>query len=357
MENGMNIVQVCEFIVKPKSQIFLLLTTVFLVLFMIRMQRQNFVSLEDHPELLYVTPQVLKSWGSDPSTIYVGLYINNFPKFNMEANNFVFDAIIWFNYDPAHVSAETIGKFAFEKGEILSKSTPESKLVDSRLITQFEIRVQFSSNVNYTLFPLDDHRIFISLFNSTLSPRSNLLKSEKRSFTISPGALLEGWNYVDTHVSYGYNESKLVQQDKEVVIVRPKVVFSIDLRRAGIKFITLIFIPLFLIFFISIFSFSFDPKTHLAQMLALSLGGISSIIGYRFVIQNLSPNIGYAIFSDYVFSLLLIFIFITFVVCIVLIKRGELSPSWICIRALLLLFFHASFLLSWYFFLFYGAHA
>jgi hypothetical protein len=323
-----------------------------LAILIARAHQFYFSALEAHPKLSYVTPQILKEWGSDPSVIYVGLYINNFPKFQMETNSFIFDAVIWFNYDPAHISTDTISKFSFEKGEVLSKSAPESKLIDSRLLTQYEIRVQFSSNIDYTLFPLDDHRIYISLFNSTLSPRSSLLKSEKRAFAVSSGASLEGWDYVDTHVAYGYDESKLQQQDEKTVILRPKVVFSIDLRRAGIRLISLILIPLFLIFFIAIFSFSFDPKTHSGTMLSLSLGSVSSAIGYRFVIQGLSPHVGYFILGDHIFSILLLFIFITFILCIFLIKRGELSEQWIMTRGIFLLLFHTTFLLSWYLFLF-----
>jgi len=348
----MTLANACLWIVKPRNQIFLFVMTVFGVVFFAILKKNEFTSFEERPALLAITPNIIHEWGGDPNMVKVGISISNFPIFKMTTNEFIVDAVVWFEYDPAHVSTETLGKFSFEKGEITRKSPPDSKMINNLLLTQYEVRIKFSSNIDYTLFPLDGHRIFISLENTYVFPSDIILTSEKKAFTISAAMHLEEWNITNTHVNYGYEEIELEKFQPKKIIRYPKIVFSIDVTRIGIRQILLIFLPLFLIFLISLFSLSFDPKTHKGEVLSLSLGAVSSAIAYRFVIQNLAPNVGYFILSDHMFMILLSFMFLNFILGVTLIFKGELTPAWIVARGFLLLLFHFVFLTFFYVILF-----
>jgi len=338
-------------LVQPRSQIFLFFCTALCVIILILLKQQMFTALEKPPILFPFTPTVIKSWGGDPSIVKMGLNIGNFPSFNMTDNDFFVDAVVWFEYDPAHVSTETLGKFIFERGEVVRRSAADSKKLGNKLLTQYEIRAKVCSPLNQSLFPLDQHRIFISLINTYVFPSDIILESDKRIFIISNGMQLDEWFVVDRNVNYGYNETFL-EESQTNAIRYPKVIFSVDFSRLGARKVLLIFLPLFFIFFISLISLSFDPKTHKGEIVSLSFGGISSIIGYRFIIQNLSPNVGYFMLSDYIFTILFSCMFAIFFVGIIIIRKGELNTLWHCVRGSLLCACHLIFVVSWYIFLF-----
>ncbi|MBA3752528.1 hypothetical protein H0X06_07155, partial [Candidatus Dependentiae bacterium] len=73
----------------------------------------------------------------------------------------------------------------------------------------------------------------------------------------------------------------------------------------GIRRLVTILFPLMLIFYISIFTFSINPITNLRSIISLSSASITGLLAFRFVIENLSPKVGYFMISDYLFFLLL----------------------------------------------------
>lgn len=339
-------------LIHPRLQICLFFINAFFVITLILIKQNIFTAFERPPMLFPFTPAIIKSWGGDPKIVKVGMNIINFPSFNLINSDFIIDIVVWFEYDPAHVSAETLGKFSFERGEIVQRSNSDSKKIGSKLLTKHEVRVKFSSPLDARLFPMDQHRIFLSLINTYVFPSDILLESEKKIFIISEGLRLDEWYVIDRNVSYGYSETFLEEGDEKNVILYPKVTFSVDFARMGMRKVLLIFLPLFFIFFISLISLAFNPTTHKHEILSLSFGSISSLIGYRFVIQGLSPNVGYFMLSDYIFTLLFSLMFFIFLVDIIIIQKGEIEQIWNYIRSLLLCCCHLVFTISWYILLF-----
>lgn len=338
-------------LVQPRCQVFLFFCTATIITLLIVFKQQRFTAFEQPPILFPLTPAAIRSWGSDPSIVKIGMNISNFPSFNLIDSDFTVDTIIWFEYDPAHVSTETLGKFTFERGEVVKRSNPNSKKVGNKLLTQYEVRIKFSSPLNARFFPIDQHRIFFALLNTHVFPSDIILESDKKIFIIGNGLQLDEWFVVDRNVQHGYNETFL-EESKENAIRYPKVIFSVDFSRSGTRKILLIFLPLFFIFFISLLSLSFDPKTHKGEITSLSFGGISSLIGYRFVIQGLSPNVGYFTLGDYIFTFLFSSMFIIFLIGVVIVRKGEINVVWNYVRSCLLCTCHLAFIVSWYILLF-----
>jgi hypothetical protein len=338
-------------IVLPRSQIVFLCTTALLIALMSYQANEKNYFIESMPQLLPVTPKKVREWAGASHPIKVGLHISNWVEFDVAKNNFIFDGIIWFEFDARLLSIDSVSKFSFDKADILSKEKSRTKVVNDLLHAEYEIRVRFNSDLTYQLFPFDDHAVFITLTNKILAPREATFVSYQSGFTISENATIVGWETINRKVHTGYSEGFLDEQDPQSVINNPKAVFSLFVRRSGTRQILLIFLPLLLFFFIGLFSFGFDHSQG-STMMGLASSSLGSIISYRFVIQRMSPEVGYFILSDHLFTLFLAMAFTMLFMSIVSLKLGELSERLSIVRGFIFLSFHIILLLAWYYLLF-----
>lgn len=355
MESENRVILFLRQIVYPQYQIVMICITTSLALLIGYQFANKFHSLDPESTMYSVTPQKIREWGTQPTEVSVGLHIINFPIFDIVKNNFVFDGIVWFEFDPALIALETIAKFSFEKGDILKISEPDTKLINGKFFARYNIRVQFTSNLDYKLFPFDDHRLNIVLVNKFVSPSEVMFESYDAGFTMQEGIFIPGWYVVSEGVRTGYAQAQLEVYDPSKMVLNPKVVFEIDFERSGAQQILLIFLPLFLIFFTGLFSFGFDPEKSTNLVWTLASASVASMISYRFVIQNMSPTIGYFTFSDIVFTLFLAFSFAGFLFNIILVYWGKFTGSMATLRGCIFLLFHITFLASWYYLLTYWA--
>lgn len=341
-----------ELIVTPKYQLASLAVTTLLLILIALHPFSTYEFLEPTPHLLSVTPKQVNEWGGNATEVTVGLHIINFPEFDILHNNFIIDGIIWFEFDPALVSLETVEKFSFEKGDILKKTISDNKVINGRFFVEYNITVKFTTNLSFQFFPLDDHRIFLTLTNKFVSPHELIYQAYVSGFTMSEGVFIHGWRMVKKNVVAGYSESYLDENDPKKVVLNPKVVFSIDFTRTGFQQIFLIFLPLFLMFFITIFSFTLDPIADRSLILSLSLAGITAILSYRFVIQGMSPQVGYFLLSDHIFTMFLVFVMVAFLVNVILMSRKKEPISFLMLRGVVYLLFHVTLIIVWYYLLY-----
>lgn len=349
---GNRLIYFLEHIVNPKYQIIAVFLTSCTVILLSMPALSRFVALEPSPQMFSITPKLIKDWGGNTTLVKVGLHIVNFPEFDIVKNKFVIDAIIWFEFDPAVVSLETIEKFSFEKGDILKKTTSDTKLIEGKFFVQYNITIQFTSNLSFKFFPMDSHRIFLVLTNKFVSPGDIIYQSFISGFTLSESIFLAGWNIEGRHVITGYSEARLDEHDVKKVVLNPRVLFAIDFDRSGIQKILLIFLPLFLMFFIGLLSLSFDVAKEAGSVLSLSLGSVTGILSYRFVIQAMSPEVGYFMLSDQIFTLFLSFAFSVFLLNIVLIWYKQIGPRLIALRGMTFIMVHITLVSCWYYLLY-----
>ncbi len=341
----------CRQVVRPEFQVLALLITSSIVLILGTRAMQRFQPNEKYPEIESVTPAKIKEWGGDPVRVEVGLYITNWHQFKIVENLFVFDGVIWFQFDPALISLDTIDKFSFEKGELLEKSSPSTKLIDGKLFAEYKVRLRFTTTLSHQSFPLDDHRIYITVVNTYVTPSEVIFLSYKSDFSTSKKIFIPGWNQIDTAVQTGYEEEYIDKFDQRKVIRYPQVVFMLDFTRSGIRLILLIFLPIFLVFFLSLFWFAFEPDQGQAIM-ALATSSITSLIAYFFVVQTMSPKVGYFLLSDHIFTFFLALAFASFVLSLLWVRRGSMSKAMVIARGIIFILFHILFILMWYYLLF-----
>lgn len=288
--------------VSPVFQVILILLSSLIIAYATLNRLTRFVSRDEAPLIKSVTPKQLLQFGGFPGIVSIGLYISEFQKFDVIGNDFIFSGTIWFKFNPGIVSLGTIEKFNFERGEILSRSAADTELENDQIVAQYRIRIRFSSALNYQDFPFDDHRIFLILTHPFVSPDEILFESNQSQFIVQPKVKTAGWEFLDKSVQTGFNTAQLDPYNTTKTVYYPTAVFAMDYERYGIRYTLTLLLPLLIIFFLSAFSLSiseFGPKV------SISSGGVTVILAYRFVIENMSPVVGYFMISDFIFFLTL----------------------------------------------------
>ncbi len=262
---------------------------------------------DQQPEVLAISPPKKNGDIAAVNTIKTGLHINHFEQFDMVKGDFLFTGIVWFELSSGAFDIAKLSKFTIEKGEILSKSEPITERTQNSLLVRYNIRARFRSTLNYDLFPFDDHRVFI-IFSHKHLPNEIFLHSSDKLFIIKPDSSLLGWQQLGKKVVNGYTRSQIDPADETKTIYNPSIIFSIDYKRYSMRYMLAILFTLRIIFFIALYSFCLE----MAGAIRLSVGSITGILAYRYVIDRLSPSVGYFIYSDWMFYVFLGGVFFSF---------------------------------------------
>jgi len=338
-------------IVLPRFQIISLVIVAFAITIITYNSYYEYNALEPDVPLTLVTPQQIQQWGILPTQVNVGLHITGFPSIDFKTNEFVFEGIIWFEFDPALISLNTVAKFSFEHGTIVSISEPYTQIVENKFFARYTIRVKFKADLDYRQFPFDDHRLDIILVNRHIQPSEMIYHVHSLLFKISENAVsnFSGWKIYDKHVNSGWTKSVLEQYPVKKIVEYPVAIFSFGIIRSGLRNILLILLPLFLVYFLTLFSYSFDPTTHAGTIFGIASSGVGSLIGYRFVIEGMSPKVGYFLFSDAIFMLFFTIIIFNFIYSVILLRTKALTKPIIITRGIIYLSINISLIILWYY--------
>lgn len=302
--------------VSPFFQIIFIVLTLAIITGSVYWRLIGFFPIDESPPIKYFMPEQL-SVTSERNTVQVGLFIRDFTKFDILRNDFVMSAIIWFVFDPETISVELLEKFSFENGEIIDRSTPHVRGIGKKIFVYYSIKVHFTSALSYRYFPVDDHRIYIVLTHEFVNPQEMRFEATVNDFLIRPDLKFIGWVFVNKNVESGYGESVLNELDPLKTVKKSKVIFDMGYSRIQMRTVISIVLPLLFIFFLALFVFSLDPRKSASTVLSLSASSITAMLAYRFVIETMSPNVGYFMMSDYFFFLFLISIFIIFILALI----------------------------------------
>lgn len=292
-------------------QIILLIINLSIIGYLFYNEIYNFESIDLSPNINLIDHKLL-TIKTNPSIVKVSLYIYDFNKFDILTNDFIIEALISFEYDPTVLNLDIIDKFSFIRGTILYKSSPRIQIKNNSIFVSYELKVQFKTNLNYRLFPFSSHKINLILENKELYSEEVSFKADTNKFITSQYINLNGWKEYNKQVITGYYKATLQENSKET-IYHPVVNFSIEYLNNSIKDIVSIFLPLFLLFFMAVFSFAMDPKFYFTFIVGLSTGSVTGMLAYKYVIDKLSPQVDYFMFSDivyFVFLAIVIFIFL-----------------------------------------------
>lgn len=260
-----------------------------------------FRAADEPASMKKITPDTIAQFGNVPERIQVGLHIDRFQDFDVTKNFFQFTGNLWFEFNASAISLATLEEFQFERATIVYRSKPETKFFGKRLFVRYLVRVSYNSGLVFSDFPLDDHRINLVLTHPFISPEEIIFETKARDFSFDGNLIPFGWRTLGSSVLSGYEEAHLRENSPSRIIRQPTVTFSIDVERYGPRFTLTILLPLLVIYFLMFFALSVDALTSVT----LTLGGITGILAYRYVIEQLSPLSGELMMSDYFFFLFL----------------------------------------------------
>ncbi len=304
-KNKKFLAQLNKYVSKPSFQVSIVIISIFALIIMFSFPQADFRSSDTYRIIEPINPQI-----SDEKIVELktGIFIKNFPVFDTTNNDFIMNAIVWFEFDPHLISIENIEKFSFEKGTILEKSKPEVKIINEKLFARYKVKIQFQSNLNYDLFPIEDHTISIALINTHLNPKEIVLISNNSNLLIKDKIFTGDWKQINSEVYYGYSISQIDKFNPEKTSTYPTVVFLIDFEKTGVKDSLIIFVPLYIALFLSLFSLILSIN-NTKGMLSLSVGSISALLFDLFILEKLTPDVSYFTLSDKIFAILLVSVF------------------------------------------------
>jgi hypothetical protein len=295
---------------KFKAVILLIVTIGLLASFWITLTKKNMT--DTIPQLNPINTKVIKEFGPFTVNVKTGMFIKNFPVFDVIKNNFTIDSIIWFEFNSDEIPLETVEKFSFDNDAILYKSPPDIKVVENRIFAKFNVIFNVKTSLNFHKFPFEDHKISLVLSNNFVTPSEMYFTTDSNSFQITPDIIPTSWKLKDLNVDSGYLNLDLDKKDKEKRVAAPKTLFTIDIQKNGIRKILIIFIPLFASTYLSLFSFVMNMANVVGKF-SLAITALTALIGYRFVIEQMMPQVGYLTTTDILYVLLLIISLICFI--------------------------------------------
>ncbi len=322
---------------RPIIQFGLVLFSVFFTLAISYYRLSNSPILDPQPSL-YAPSQEIK----DKQHIVVGFAMHNFLLFDIINNDFLLDATVWFAFDATTISIKDLDDFSFSKAEIVQKAGPYLETKDGKITARYDIRLRFSTNLIYRLFPLDRHRIYLTLNNKALSTDNVLFSCESKSLVVSKTIYTFGWSVENQRVQCG--AGRLNFADKQFSF--PRIIFSIDFAQTSMRQFTFIVLPLFILLFLAIFAFALNLRKDFEVIMAIAGASIAALLSYRFVIEGMSPKVTYYMLSDLLFLLFLVLLFV--VIFIDIFYRQHIEER----RGSIVFLFYGAFLCAWSYLLF-----
>ena len=208
----------------------------------------------------------------------------------------------WFEFNPLLVSLDTLSNFSFNNAEIKHISKPETRKMGQNLVlATYDIVINFNSELNYKFFPMDDHVITLVMKNNAVSPHEILFESDKRFLVLKTKIDDLGWKQFYHSIETGYVREDFNLMDKNMSIEHPAVQFSIFYARAGVKYTLILLLPMLVFIIVMLTAFSYDPGKYFSSIMVANGASLSGLIAYRFVIENMSPKVGYFMLSDILF--------------------------------------------------------
>ena len=302
-------------ITRPLYQTFLIFITTIILFILTLYPLKTFKNFDPAPEL-FIFSEAQKA---KLKPIKTGFYLRNFLQFDMLKNEFIVEGIVWFIYDKSKISLDIIKNFSFSKGEFIKGEFIDkvveqtTKISTNEELVRFNVRIKFSSNLNYKLFPLDSHKLYLAMNNKYISAKDMYFDVVQSRFVVPDSLFAFGWNKLGHEVKTGFAEFALDETDNSKTSIIPRALFSIDFITGSFRNILLIFLPLFVVFFLSIFLFSLDPVKYREVIMTISAATVPAILAYRFVIESISPKVAYFMLSDQIFNLFLLLSFAVFI--------------------------------------------
>ncbi len=318
---------------------------------------RQFNTTDSIPLLKPINTEALKKMGPFMVRVKTGMFIKHFPVFDVSKNTFQVDAIVWFEFNGDEMNLDTVERFSFDNGKMIYKSPPDIKVTGVNIFVRYNVIFELKTNLQFHRFPLEDHRLTIMMANEFVTPDEMIFIVGASSFTMFSKEAPAGWNFGDLSVDAGVQPLILDKNDIEKKAESPKALFIANVIKSSSRRTLVIFLPLFSMVFLALLCFLMNAG-NTAGKIALSSSALTGLLGYRFVLEQMVPQVGYFTTTDSIYLLLLVFAFLNFCVQLFLTRyvmvntepptaaiTSELISSWFFMIALVSLTAATTFLI------------
>lgn len=271
-----------------------------------------FNTTDSSPEFSIIDAAKQKEFGEFTVKVKTGLYVKSFPKFDIVNNQFIFDALLWFEFHPNEIMLENISKFSVDNGKVINRSPPDLKVVGDSVLATYDIRIDCRANLDFVKFPFEDHKLSIIITNNAVTPYEMFFIVDNTTFNIAPDLNISNWKIKSLNTDSGYFAPGLDTKSLDKGSAYPKAIFTINVQKTGIRKVLVIFLPIFLVIMLSLFSFLMAANNYVGRF-SLASAGVSAELGYRFVLDKMIPEVSYFTTADSLYLVLLVASFLVFV--------------------------------------------
>jgi hypothetical protein len=153
-----------------------------------------------------------------------------------------------------------------------------------------------------------------------------------------------GWKIIGQQVHTGYREHALKLGSTVIKQESSNIVFNLNCIRKGIRHLLLVILPLILIYLTVLLCLLLGFATRHQSMIEITGASLAALIAYRFVLESLSPNVGYFMLADHVYFL---FLAASFVIYLLILLPSYLSQH---TRGILVLLLQLTIAILWYYY-------
>lgn len=299
-----------------------------LVIYLFNLKNKQFFSNERKPYMFpYQTLKIKSDW-THVNVVKAGVIIKNMPIFDTNTNNFSINMIVWFKFNKNLLSLDLIEKFSFVNTMCTEKKLYYITIDKNELYVEYAVRIDFSSILDHKFFPINDHTIFFTLQNNAFSAEDVIFDVSKSDLKFSSDTQITDWELLGGQIESGLylNEESISSQTP--IIARPRIICSIFIKKSGLRKVHLIILPILMIVFISS-SLLIETIINSHTTFSLSIGALTGILAYRFIIINISPNIGYYSLAEHIYNLCLAIVFSNFILTIIKTNFNNTSINYI----------------------------
>lgn len=294
----------------PKVCFLFLLPVVIIGLFGYSLSSFNTTDLS--PEFSIIDAAKQKEFGEFTVKVKTGLYLKNFTKFDVLNNQFIFDALLWFEYHANEIMLENIGKFSVDNGKVINKSAPDIRVFDDVVVATYDIRIDCKANLDFQKFPFEDHKLSIVITNNAVTPYEMFFIVDNTTFNVAPDLNISNWKIKSLNTDSGYFSPAVDTKSADKGSAYPKAIFTLNVQKTGIRKVLVIFLPIYLVMMLSLFSFLMAIGNYVGRF-SLASAGVSAELGYRFVLDKMIPEVSYFTTADSLYLVLLVSSFLVFV--------------------------------------------
>lgn len=263
----------------------------------------------------------------DTPVVQTGILVKDIPKVDINNNFIIINALIWFKFNHSIVHLETLENFSFLNCINLEKKLVHLSVTNEETYVEYDIRISFSSIFDHLYFPINDHQISIVLTHEKLSTDEIIYDVSGTAIQFDKNVKAEDMNVIRGNAAAGYLEKINVAENNEKSITYPAILYSILLKKNGLKNIRLIIIPLVLIFGISTIVCLLAALQPGQNFIPTGITTLTLIMAYRYVIMQISPKVSYNTLTENVYNLSLLFTFINFILLISVITFEKMAVA------------------------------